>query len=166
MALNYAVRVTESTHGPMPQPLQANMFITGAFAGALVIMAFAGLFMVDEPFAMPDPALLILVPIAVAAVTIPLAELQIRRFPVAEPGVQAEEVYPRFNSVQILRLALIESIGIISFVTGIIVNSWPVIAIGVVISVIALLALVFPHRGVLRRYEARLNSNGANIRLG
>lgn len=84
----------------------------------------------------------------------------------APPGTTVEEALPRFRSLQMVSLALLEAPVILALVIAVAVeNSWVPVAITAVPATLAMLALAYPHEGTLRRVQRQLDASGTSTRF-
>ncbi len=139
--------------------------LSGAFIGGIAV--FTGIMVVVAPeVIVPEPWVLAVLLGLVAASTV-LSLVMVGSVPAASQGDPVGSMLPKVQSVHILRLAVMEAPAILSVVLMFLAEepSWVTVAITAVPTVLLMLWLVFPHEGVLRRYERALDAGGARTQF-
>ncbi|WP_109474269.1 hypothetical protein [Ornithinimicrobium cavernae] len=145
--------------------LMTQRFLSGAFIGGIVIITVMMLFVAPDPL-LPEPWVLAVLLGLVAVVTL-VSVVMVGRVPAASPGDDLGALMSKVQSVHILRLALMEAPVFVALALMFISSepSWLTVAITAAPTVLLMLVLVFPHEGVLRRYERALDAAGARTQL-
>ena len=147
------------------QQLMVLRMLSGSFIGAIAIIT--GVMVVVAPeIVMPEPWV-IAVLLGLVAVATVFSLVLVGTLPAAPRGATLAEMLPKVQSVHILRLALMEAPAMLAIVLMFLSDepSWVTVAIAAVPTILLMLWLVFPHDGVLRRYERALDAGGARTRF-
>jgi len=139
--------------------------ISGAFIGAIAIIA-AIMVVVAPETVLPEPwVIAVLLGLVAAGAVFSLVLVQ--QVPAASPGSTLQQLLARVQSTHMLRLAVGEAPVILAVVLMFLADepSWVTVAIAAVPTIIVMLLLVFPHEGVLRRYQKALDAGGVNTRF-
>lgn len=139
--------------------------LTGAFIGGVIILTVVMFFVAPDTI-VPEPWVIavLLGLVAASAVT---SLVLIQQIPAAPPEATLPQIMATVMPTHILRLALTEAPAIIAIVLAFMAEepSWVTVAVGTVPTVLVMLLLVFPHEGVLRRYERQLDAGGVRTRF-
>lgn len=139
--------------------------VSGAFIGAVAILA-AVMVLVAPETALPEPWV-IAVLLGLVAMSAVLSLVLVQQIPPAQPGSTLVDQLAPVRSTHMLRLALAEAPVILAIVLMFLATdpSWVTVAIAAVPTILMMLLLVFPHEGVLRRYQKALDAGGTNTRF-
>ncbi|USQ78668.1 hypothetical protein [Ornithinimicrobium faecis] len=149
---------------PSPQLMTLRM-LSGAFIGGIAI--FTGLMVVVAPEVIVPEPWVIAVLLGLVAVSAILSLVLVGTLPAADQGTTMSEVLPKVQSVHIMRLAIMEAPALLAVVLMFLGEepSWITVVIAAVPTIVLMLLLVFPHEGVLRRYERALDAGGARTQF-
>lgn len=147
------------------QFLQALRILSGAFIGALAVIAGAMVLVAPETV-VPEPWVIAVLLGLVAVATI-LGLVMVGQVPAASPGDTLRAMASRVQSVHIMRLAITEAPAMLAIVLTFLTDepSWVTVAIASVPTIVLMLLFVYPHQGVLRRYERALDDGGARTQF-
>lgn len=139
--------------------------LSGAFIGALAMIT-AVMVLVAPETVVPEPWVIAVLLGLVAVATI-LGLVMIGQVPAAAPGDTVRSMVARVQSVHITRLALTEAPALLAIVLTFLADepSWVTVAVASVPTIVLMLLFVFPHQGVLRRYERALDAGGARTQF-
>lgn len=139
--------------------------LSGAFIGAIAILA-AVMVLVAPETVLPEPWV-IAVLLGLVASSALVSVVLVQQVPAAQPDSSLRDMVGRVQVTHILRLALSEAPVIIAIVLMFLAEepSWVTVAIAAVPTIILMLLLVYPHEGVLRRYQRALDAGGVNTRF-
>lgn len=139
--------------------------LSGAFIGGIAI--FTGLMVVVAPEVIVPEPWVIAVLLGLVAVSAILSLVLVGTLPAADQGTTMSEVLPKVQSVHIMRLAIMEAPALLAVVLMFLGEepSWITVVIAAVPTIVLMLLLVFPHEGVLRRYERALDAGGARTQF-
>lgn len=158
------VEIESSAVNPSPQLMTLRM-LSGAFIGAIAI--FTGMMVVIAPeVIVPEPWVLAVLLGLVAMATV-FSLVLVGTLPAVDQGGTLSEMLARVQTVHILRLAVMEAPAILAVVLMFLSEepSWVTVAVAAVPTILLMLWLVFPHQGVLRRYERVLDAGGARTQF-
>lgn len=139
--------------------------LSGAFIGGIAILTVL-MVVIAPDMAVPEPWVIAVLLGLVAAGAV-LSLVLVGTLPAAPQGATLTELLPKVQAVHIMRLAVTEAPAIIAIVLMFLAEepSWVTVAIAAVPTIVVMLALVFPHEGVLRRYEKALDAGGARTQF-
>ncbi|USQ75243.1 hypothetical protein [Ornithinimicrobium cryptoxanthini] len=139
--------------------------LSGAFIGGIAIIA-ALMFFVAPETVLPQPWVLAVL-LGLVATTAVVSLVMVGQVPAASEDDTVGAMLGKVQPVHILRLALMEAPAILAVVLLFLADepSWVTVAVAAVPTILLMLLLVFPHQGVLRRYEQALDSGGAHTRF-
>lgn len=153
-----------SVNSPTNQLLTLRL-LSGSFIGAIAV--FIVIMAVIAPDTTLPDAWVIAVLLGLVAVAALLSALLPSRVPPATPVDSVAAMMVKVQPVHIMRLVLMEFPAILSIALMFISPepSWVTVAIAAVPTVLLMVLLVFPHAGVLRRYETALDAGGVRTRF-
>lgn len=139
--------------------------LSAAFIGGIAMFTAIMVFIAPE-IVMPQPWV-IAVLLGLVAVSTLLSLVLVGTLPAASPDDTVASLLPKVQSVHILRLAIMEAPAILAVVLTFLADepSWVTVAIAAVPTILLMLVVVFPHQGVLRRYEKALDAGGARTQF-
>lgn len=140
--------------------------LSGAMIGALLVLGVAIVVMAPD-VEMPATWMLLALGVVLLA-ALATSEVLLRRLAPLEPGEGlTAPARQRLQATHITRLAVLEAPAIMALMFAFVSRpaSWVIYAIVAVPVVALMLLLVFPHRAVLERYQAVLDSRGGRSRL-
>ncbi|QDO89188.1 hypothetical protein FNH13_13350 [Ornithinimicrobium ciconiae] len=139
--------------------------LSGAFIGGIAILT-ALMVVIAPDMVVPEPWVIAVLLGLVAAGAV-LSLVLVGTLPAAPQGATLTELLSKVQAVHIMRLAVTEAPAIIAIVLMFLAEepSWVTVAIAAVPTIVVMLALVFPHEGVLRRYEKALDAGGARTQF-
>ncbi len=139
--------------------------LSGAFIGGIAIIA-ALMFFVAPETVLPQPWVLAVL-LGLVATTAVVSLVMVSQVPAASEDDTVGAMLGKVQPVHILRLALMEAPAILAVVLMFLADepSWVTVAVAAVPTILLMLLLVFPHQGVLRRYEQALDSSGVHTRF-
>ena len=139
--------------------------LSGAFISGIAIIT-AMMFFVAPDTVVPEPwVLAVLLGLVATAAVVSL--VMVGQVPAATQGDTVSSMLAKVQPVHVLRLALMEAPAILAIVLMFLTEepSWVTVTIAAVPTILLMLLLVFPHQGVLRRYERTLDSGGARTQF-